>query len=125
MEKPSATEVRAIITIPASVVDATVEGFIDDAEALVSQCSVVASSSATKQKAIIKWVTAHMLSNLYGTAGPLGSKALGDASKSYASGFRQYGSGLASTHYGQQALLLEPTGCLANLGKQAAFLKVL
>lgn len=124
MEQPSVADVRAIIVIPASVTDEVVEGFIDDAEALVSQCSAVASATDVVQKAILKYVTAHMLANLYGTTGALQSKALGDASKSYGSGSRTFGTGLAGTHYGQQALLLDPTGCLARLGRQRAFIKV-
>ncbi len=118
MTQPTATEVRAVIDLPASVADLTIDAFVDDAEALASQCAAVLSSDATIQKAILKWLTAHMLSGRYGTSGSLVSKSLGDASESYSDGSRTFGQGLASTHYGQMALQFDASGCLARLGRQ-------
>lgn len=118
MTQPSATEVRAVIDLPASLADATIDAFVDDAEALASQCSAVLSSDAAIQKAILKWLTAHMLSGRYGTSGAVTSKSLGDASENYADGQRTFGLGLASTHYGQMALQFDASGCLARLGRQ-------
>lgn len=118
MTQPSATEVRAVIDLPASLADAIIDAFVDDAEALASQCSAVLSSDAAIQKAILKWLTAHMLAGRYGTSGALVSKSLGDASENYADGARTFGLGLASTHYGQMALQFDASGCLARLGRQ-------
>lgn len=114
---PTASSVRLVINVPSTVADEDIDEFIADAAALVSRCSAVLALDEVTQKAIVKYVTAHLLSQRFGTAGPLISKALGDASESYAAGVRTYGTGLMSTFYGQQAVALDPTGCLERVGK--------
>lgn len=117
-EKPTPTEVRVIITTPLD--DTSVQVFIDDAAMIADQCPKVATYPIAQQKAIVRWLTAHLLANANkGAAGQLTSKSLGDASESYASG--SAGVDLASTSYGKQAIALDPSGCLERVGKKRAF----
>lgn len=107
---PTPTEVRTIITT--SLDDAALTVFIADAAMMVDQCPKVAAYPDAQQKAIVRWVTAHLIAVTAqgGVAGQLTSKSLGDASESYASG--AVGSDLKSSPYGQQAIALDPSGCL-------------
>jgi len=118
LETPTPDEVRGVIALPTTVVDATINAFISDASLVVARCPVIVSSDSATQKAVIKWVTAHLMNMRYGASGPLVSESIGDASKSYAQPSRApSGLGLAGSYYGQQALLLDPSGCLAQVGK--------
>lgn len=119
LSTPSVADVRLIIDTPVS--DAAITAAISDAALIVGRCSAVADATAATQQAIIKYVVAHLLSARAGASGPLKSKSLGDASETYAQG-GTYGMQLSSTFYGQQAIMLDPTGCLATLGKTKAFL---
>lgn len=123
LTKPTVAAVRVVIST--TLTDAGVQAMIDDAELIVRQCPAVADLDTDHQAAIVKWVAAHLISQQGGTAGPLTSKTMGDASESYAAGFRQYGVQLTGSFYGQQALLLETSGCLAKIGKTRAFVQVL
>jgi len=119
LSTPSVADVRLIIDTPVS--DAVITATIADAALIVGRCSAVANYGTDVQQAIIKYVTAHLLSIRSGAApGPLTSKSLGDASESYGGGATS-GTQLAASAYGQQAILLDPTGCLATLGKTKAF----
>ncbi len=113
------------ILIPATTLsDAAIQSFIDDATVMVGPCTM--GIDCTTAKVIIKYVTAHLIASLGGSPGgskALTQRALGDASESYASAVM--GSNLAGTSFGQQALMLDSTGCLANLGKRRGFAKLL
>jgi len=117
---PEVSAVRAIIGTGLS--DPQVQSVIDDAALLAEGCPAVAGYDAPRQKAIIKWLTAHLIAST-AHAGVLTQKALGDASESYAR--PQTGLNLAGTSYGQQALVLDQSGCLAALGGKRAFFEVL
>lgn len=122
IELPTAADVKAIVTT--SLDDPVIEGIITDASLMVEHC--VASLSASRQKAIIKYVTAHLLTSMTGLAGSpktLTQRTLGDANESYSTA--TLGANLAGTMYGQQAISLDPTGCVANIGKKKAFCKLL
>src|SRR5690554_2459596 len=85
-----------------------VAGIIDDAALLVERC--ISKLDGPRQTAIIKWVAAHLIAS-----GPdlmLKSERLGNASDTYATA--TLGDGLKGTTYGQQALALDPNGCLAR-----------
>lgn len=120
---PSVEEVRAVITTTAT--DAQVEATIEDAALIVETC--VASLDEARQKAIVKYVTAHLLSVnsslASGGSGALSSQSLGDASESYATA--ALGDGLFSTAYGKKAILFDPNGCISRLGKLPTIFKVL
>lgn len=119
LTQPTASDVRVIfLALPATTPDAIVESFITDAAAIVEQCSGVATLASAVQASIIKYVAAHLLSQIYGGGGQVTSETLGDASKSYAVTASPPGLGLMASHYGRQALLLDSTGCLAKIGKQ-------
>ena len=120
---PTVAEVRVVIVT--ALDDAGVQATIDDAALLVEVCPGVVSASEARQKAIVKWVTAHLLSQRSGTAGPLSSRSHGDASESYAAGFRTFGMALTSSFYGQQAIMLDDSGCLRTLGQVKARFRVL
>lgn len=117
--EPLVEDVRLIIET--SLSDAQVQAMIDDAALLVSAC--VESLECARQTAIIKWVTAHLIANLStatsGGAGVVTQESLGDASISYAKP-PLLGEGLKSTTYGQQAIALDPNGCIASLGRNQA-----
>ena len=117
--KPTPTEVKTIIAT--SLDDASVQVFIDDAALIADQCPAVLSYPDDRQKAIVRWLTAHLIAsaNRSSGGGQLTSKALGDASESYAVGTA--GTELASTSYGRQAIALDPSGCLERVGKTRAF----
>lgn len=112
--KPSAADVRIIITT--EMTDEQILAIVDDAALLAARCLSVLESDL--QKAIIKYLTAHIIvqsPNGPGGGGQLTSSSLGDASDTYASG--QFGKGLSASSYGQMAIALDPNGCLVDIGK--------
>lgn len=120
--KPTVASVRAIIDT--KLTDEQLESVIDDAVLFAEGCPMVATYDEARQRAIIKWLTAHMIASTNATGGgALTSKSLGDASESYAR--PTLGVGLSGTTYGQQAIALDPSGCLANLGKTRMMFKKL
>lgn len=118
-EKPTVAAVRVVVKT--ALTDDQVQAIIDDAALIADGCPVVATYPIERQQAIVKWIAAHLIATQSGIAGMLTQKALGDASESYASG--QTGMNLAASRYGQQAMLLDPSGCLANLGKPPVIFK--
>ena len=124
MNEPTAAEVRAIISLPLTVVDATIDAMVDAAVLLASNCAGVVSATPELQKEILRWIAAHLLST-FARSGAVTQQSLGDASESYASGSLVLGEGLRGSWYGQQAILLDPTGCLRRLGNVKPQLKVL
>ena len=114
---PTAGAVRLVISLPSSISDSDIDEFILDAVAVADQCPGVASLSEAVQKSIVKYITAHLLSQRYGGGGSVSQESLGDASKSYSVATPVSATGLESSSYGRQALLLDSTGCLARLGR--------
>lgn len=120
LAKPEVSAVRAIIGTDLS--DPQVQSVIDDAALLAEGCPKVGGYDLARQTAIVKWLSAHMLAST-AAAGVLTQRALGDASESYMRPIA--GLNLSGTSYGQQALALDPSGCLARLGQRSAFVQVL
>jgi hypothetical protein len=118
VEKPTAADVRAIIAT--ALTDQQIGALIDDAALLAEKC--IEALSAERQKAILKWLTAHLIAST-GPGGVKTSSKLGDAQDSFARA--SLGTGLAGTTYGQQVLALDPNGCLVNVGKVKAFMETL
>lgn len=114
---PSVDEVRAIVPAP-NLTDAQVQSYIDDASLIAEPC--LTQLSDTRQKAIVKWLSAHLLTiaaeSSGAASGVIRSESLGQASVSYDT--VKFTDMLKGTAYGQQAMLLDPCGCLANLGKR-------
>jgi hypothetical protein len=117
LTQPTTSEVKAVIILPAGLADETIQLMIDQATVVAEMCPAIEAQSTRAQKSILMWLAAHLLAVNYGKSGPTINKSLGDASEGYAAGVRMFGAGLSSTMYGQNALLLEPTGCLEKLGK--------
>ncbi len=118
---PTPDDVRVIITT--ALTDPQITALIGDAALIAEACPAVAAYDAIRQAAIVKWLTAHLISQQSGKAGALTQKALGDASESYAVG--TMGMNLQGSRYGQQALALDPSGCLAQVGQRRAYFKAL
>lgn len=112
VSKPEVADVRLVFTT--TLADASVQAAIDDAALMAAGCPVVETYDEDRQKAIVKWMAAHLLSSRSDQAGALTSKKIGDASESYAKA--SMGTQLSGSSYGQQALLLDPSGCLKRLG---------
>lgn len=115
--KPDIETVRLVIATDWT--DPQVQAAIDDAALLVEGCPVIEAMSEDRQKAIVKWAAAHLIHAAGGGGQQLTSKKLGDAQEVYSSG--QLGTQFESSYYGQQALLLDTSGCLATLGKRRAY----
>lgn len=121
---PSVDDVRAVIST--SLTDSQITQMILEADAITSQCSGIASSGEILRAAINKYFVAHMIALLSGNgSGVVQSESLGDASVSYVQALVPNLGTLSSTRYGQQAITLDTSGCLANLGKMRVSFKVL
>ena len=114
MARVTALEVKAIIDT-----DADPTPFIFAATLIVDRIvSDLASDDVLKE--IERWIAAHLVA----VRDPrLSSESFGGASESLQTG--QLGMGLKYTSYGQQALLLDPTGILAALDKKRASVKTI
>lgn len=116
---PTTSEVISLTgtQFPEEVVDS----IIADAALMVERC--ISPLNEARQTAIIKWVSCHLIASTNGADGSRGgaitSFKLGDASETYARAVLS-GEGLKATFYGQQALALDPNGCLARLGRPPA-----
>lgn len=101
--------------------------FMKSANMLIERVFEYDTTTTTDQKAEIeKWLTAHLVTSVYGVSGTTGSSGMiksekiGDAEISYAISSGAFGKGLDSTPYGVMAKQLDTTGLLANAGKMAA-----
>lgn len=119
---PTPSEVK--VTIKTLLSDEAIQQFIDDAVLMVEPCTVIATFSEAKQKAIIRYIAAHMIATSGdGTEGRMTSQKIGDASETYEAG--TLGQGLKASSFGQKAIEMDTSGCLASLGKQRIQFKVL
>lgn len=116
---PTASEVIALTATDFS--EAVVSAIIDDAALIAEGC--IETYSEARQTAIIKWLACHLITSTNGASGTgsgsIISDKLGDAATTYAKSALT-GEGLKSSHYGQQALLLDTNGCLARKGRPPA-----
>lgn len=116
ISKPSASVVIDLTGTSLSV--SVVSGIIDDAALMAEKC--IKGFDADRQEAILKWLAAHLITTTDG--GTLTSEKLGDASESYKAA--TVSDGINGTIFGQQAIGLDPTGCLARLGRAKASIEV-
>lgn len=118
ISQPTPSEVRTVIKT--AITDEQIQQFIDDAVLMTENCDIIATYSEAKQKAIVRWLAAHLIAT---QAPAMKSQGIGDASESYESPIT--GEGLKGSRYGQQAILLDPSGCLAKQGKVKSTFEVL
>lgn len=122
---PTAEDVRAIIQT--DLTDQQIGVFIGHADLLSRNC--IRRLPADLQKTILTYLTAHLIQSAGMSTGEgfanvaVTSMRLGDASESYARA--AVGTNLGGTYYGQQAIQLDPTGCLGRLGERKLLFKVL
>lgn len=103
-------EVKQIITVPSTL---EIVPFIRAANLTVtSKLGSSTTLSTAQKKEIERWLSAHFIA----TSKVRQSRVdeLGDAKIEYSG---RYGLGLNATSYGQQVMLLDTTGVLANMGK--------
>ena len=112
-------EVKAIITTVKT--DDEVENFITPANLIVTDVLTGSGHSAALLKEIEKWLSAHFVAIDDKSARIVEEKA-GDATNKYEG---RTGMRLNFTRYGQQVLLLDTSGSLADLGKGPAEVKTL
>lgn len=113
---PTAADVQAVVST-GSLTEAQIDEVISDAALIAETC--IESLDGNRQRSILKWLAAHLISTIKSQGGgALTSDRIGDAARSYSTA--SLGTELRSTSYGQQALLLDPNGCLARLGKARA-----
>lgn len=111
---PEASDVQQIVKT--SLGADTLRAMIADAALIVEDCASIATYTPQRQQAIIKYVVAHMITTTGqgGNSARLSGRRLGDASQTYRT--QALGPNLAGTTYGEQALALDPSGCLATIG---------
>lgn len=103
------TEVRAIIEIDATL---DIDAFILAANLMVTALCTDTSLLATQLKEIERWLSAHLVAVREPRAL---SKKAGPFTEAYMS---KVALGLDVTHYGQQAMLMDTSGALAQANKQ-------
>ena len=118
MAKPTASDVLSLTGL--NIDEAVVSSVVDDAAVMAERCS--SAWSDAQETAILKWLAAHLLSSTH-DGGVTTSESLGDASQSYKRA--QMSDGIAGTTYGQQAIALDSSGCLARLGRAKASIEVI
>lgn len=106
-------EVREIVTLPASLSDLT--AFIAAADLLVTEELAASGLSAARQKEICRWLAAHF-AVMNDETNRLTADRTGEAESSFGG---QLGKYLEFTRYGQQALLLDTSGTLKEVGEIA------
>lgn len=108
------TEVRQIYPFPTSLVDADATIFINSANRLVDRVNTIGGmTNAANLKDIELWLSAHFIHILF----PESSMEKADVvSQSFLGKVDLH---FDQTRYGQMALLLDTTGTLAKLQKQA------
>jgi hypothetical protein len=121
---PTASDVIALTATDFH--EAVVTAIIADAALVAEGC--ISGYSEERQTAIIKWLACHLIASTNGASGAgsgtVTSEKLGDAATSYGKSALS-GEGLKATHFGQQALLLDTTGCLARKGRPPASVQVI
>jgi hypothetical protein len=115
MPRVNGTDVKEIIST-----ELAVEPFILAANALVDYHLGSSALSSDLLTEIERWLSAHLVA----TADPrVSAEIFSGAEVRYQTG--KLGDGLASTPYGQQVKLLDPTGILAGVGLKYASLRMI
>jgi hypothetical protein len=107
------------LIIATELEDAQVAAFIRTAHVMVQETLASRGLSEERLAEIDLWLAAHYLA--ISDQRPQQEKIGSEYAVTYQG---QTGQGLQATLYGQQVLLLDTTGALANLGKPAASIEV-
>jgi hypothetical protein len=119
--RTTATEVRVVINT--DLLDADVTSFIDIANELVTAELGTSGLSATRLEHIELFLSAHFVAIRDKDEGRVVREYVSDEARiDYIDNF---GRALEGTSYGQQALILDTTGTLSNLGKLRAQFRVM
>lgn len=112
------SELRAYISAPASVVDATLQVYLDIANLVIVENLASAGFSTERLKLIELNLAAHFAtqvpSSAGGSAGQLESLRVGQSEETYKT-YMTGEYGLATSVYGQIAMALDTTGTIAGL----------
>lgn len=111
----TACEVQTLVGASAPT---NVEVFIQTAHFMVDRCYLNKGFEEELLTQLELWLAAHLASL---QTAEVQSEKLGDASVTYKTAT---GEGLAGTRFGQQVMMLDPTGCLKNGGKSPASFNV-
>jgi hypothetical protein len=117
MGRVTATEVRQIITLASTIEDTQVDVFINQANLFVTS---VFTGDTTVSDDILKEIERNIAAHFLHALDPRESeKAINKARSKYSG---RYGLRLEATSYGQNAMILDPTGKLATASgrKQAS-----
>jgi hypothetical protein len=98
-----------------SLSDTAIEAYIGAANLIITQSLSSSGLSDLLLTELERWLTCHLIAST--RERQVKSEETGQAKVSYDS---KIGLGLDLTTYGQQCKLLDPTGLLSKLGKQAA-----
>lgn len=119
MSLNSVDELRQILEVPGDVEDTSLEGFLADANLIITEDLAGKGLSAARLKTIEKYVAAHF-SLMLTERGGLTSSRQGDSQDNYTSMSALGNKAIAGfqlTRYGQQAILLDTSGTLAALSR--------
>lgn len=117
--RPTPEQVQRLLSVTFSTEE--LEDAISDAGLMLNACAKLYDDE--RQAALVKYLAAHLLaSSQVGAAGSLASESVDGTSYSRATA--TLGQNLKGTTFGQQALLLDPNGCLQSLGEMNARLWV-
>jgi hypothetical protein len=108
----SAADVKAILPTDGLAVGEDISWSIADATEIVTDVLGQAGLTATRIDLITKYLAAHFVT-LKSEKGGLTRDRMGDADQSYVQ--NQDASGFMLTRYGQQALIMDPTGELSKM----------
>lgn len=115
-------EIKNVIEVPTGLTDGQIQGFLDDANLIVTEDLSGKGLSDARLKVIEKWLGAHLTIILTERGGLKVSKD-GDAEDSYTD-MSPRGqaniSGLALTRYGQQAIFFDTSKTLAKMSKEGS-----
>ena len=115
----TSAEVKTIITTTKT--EDQVTPFITPANLLVSDALSGSGFGADRLKEIEKWLSAHFVA-IDDASARVTEKEVGEASEKYEG---KTDMGLKFTRYGQQAMMMDTSGKLANLGKRAAIVETI
>lgn len=113
MARVTGEEVKEIINT--SLTEDECDPFISSANVIVNNRLNGTSATSTDKYHVELWLSAHLI---YIREPGRKSEEIGDAKDEYH--LPGVGKGLEATPYGQQVLLLDPTGEMQNLGKRQA-----
>jgi hypothetical protein len=119
--RTTAAEVDQIMDLESSVTDTTIERYITMANALVDELlGTDTSLSSTLKQEIECNLAAHFIASTIARMGAV--ERLGEARVDYTG---KWGEGLKSTPYGQNVLLLDTTGKMAEGSQGRAYIKAI